>query len=208
MRRLSCARSMHPAEVVCRPDLVLVDLRCPTERSSAQGFLAPSLSLPLSAWTEMQRTLDLLETLDDVKGIVVHCTSGGRSKKLRATFADETSLPVFDLEGGIRAWEASGLPVCRVRAEPVDRVFDGVLDYRRDLLARVSGERAAVPCPLLSECFRRARARWDAPTVESLDRVLNWIGVATFREGGHLRDVAEDLVGMYMRLRTLDKRRA
>lgn len=195
---------MLPVEASSRRDLILVDIRSPMER--ATSFLPASLSLTLSAWTPMQRTLDLLETLDgEVKGLVVHCTSGVRSKKLRETFADETSLPVYDLEGGLRAWEAEGLPVCRLdpkKAEPLE----SLLEYRDLLLRRVSGERATAPCPVLAECFRRARVRWDAPTVEGLYSVLDWVGIAAFHKGEQRCNVAEHLVGMYARLRSLDRR--
>jgi rhodanese-related sulfurtransferase len=204
---------MLPADVVRRRDLVLVDIRETVERRAPEtGFLPASLALPPASWSSTEGTLAMLGTLDDVRGIVVHCLSGRRSEEARAILSKRTPLPIFDLEGGVLAWEAEGLPVCRVLREPVDPP-KSLIDYRRHLLACFVGANAELaldrgmspePDRVLAECFRRARVPWEEPTIAGLYRVLDWSGVAMFRAGGRLRDIADNLVRMHAILRTIE----
>ena len=48
------------------------------------------------------------------KKIIVHCKLGGRSQKACAKLlAEDVDLDLYNLEGGIEAWEAAGLPVAK-----------------------------------------------------------------------------------------------
>lgn len=205
---------MHPADVVRSRDLVLVDIRTPEERRSSAGFIPASLALPASSWNSTDATLSMLGTLDDVRGLVVHCTSGRRSESAHEALSKQTALPVFNLEGGLLAWEAEGLPVCRVRQEAVEGL-ESILDYRRHLLSCVVGVNAELsldrgtspePCRVLTECFRRAHVSWDEPSIDGLYRVLDWCAVATFRAGGQLHSIKDNLVDMVGLLEALERR--
>ena len=54
---------------------------------------------------------------DQIKGLAkdetyyVYCRSGGRSGKTHAMMREAGFSSVFDLDGGITAWQAQGLPV-------------------------------------------------------------------------------------------------
>ena len=83
---------------------VLVDVREPGEYSSAH--IDGSLLIPLGKLNK--------NALPDFSGkkLVIHCQKGGRGRlgcnKLLKEF---DGLDVYNLEGGIEAWSAAGLPV-------------------------------------------------------------------------------------------------
>lgn len=213
---------MRPADVVRSRDLVLVDIRGEDERRSEMGFLPASLAFPPSSWDDCAGTLAMLDTLDEVRGLVLYCTSGRRSAEALVGLSARTRLPLFGLDGGLLGWEAEGFPVCRP-ASPPSSLRGGLgaptdpLAFRRHLLACVVGVNAELaldhgatpePCRLLHECFRRADVRWDAPTVDGLRRVLDWCAVASFRAGGDLDAIADHLTHMVATLASLAERTA
>ncbi|HRG78113.1 MAG TPA: rhodanese-like domain-containing protein [Cyclobacteriaceae bacterium] len=53
---------------------------------------------------------DKLGTLEH-KPIFVYCGSGIRSAKAAAILREKGYDPVFEMEGGMKAWKAAGLPV-------------------------------------------------------------------------------------------------
>jgi rhodanese-related sulfurtransferase len=206
-------RSLQPGDFATRRDLVLVDLRPTSERHSEVGFLPASLSLPRSTWDDAEAPLAELAALDDVSAIALYCTSGRRSLEARAALEALSAIPVWNLEGGFLAWEAAGLPVCRVSKPPAEHPRT-VLEYRRHLLACFVGANAELaldkgartePYQLLLECFERAGVPWEEPTIDGLYRVLDWASIATFRAGGNLADIAENVGGMVTMLRALEQ---
>jgi phage shock protein E len=56
---------------------------------------------------------DRLAKLDHDKEYVVYCRSGNRSSQATAMMAEQGFTAVNDVDGGIVAWEAAGLPVTR-----------------------------------------------------------------------------------------------
>ncbi len=208
------ARStLQPTDFAARRDVVLVDLRPTSERRSEVGFLPASLSLPRATWDTAEATLAELAALDDVSAIALYCTSGRRSAEARAALEAESAIPVWSLEGGVLAWEAAGLPVCRVAPAPAQSPRT-VMEYRRHLLACFVGANAelaldtdarAEPYQMLLECFERARVSWDEPTVEGLYRVVDWAAIATFRAGGSLAGIAENVGSMVAMLGAIDE---
>ena len=202
---------LHPADFAARRDLVLVDLR-PTSERSEVGFLPASLSLPRSTWDDAEATLVELAALENVNAIALYCTSGRRSLEARAALEERSAIPVWNLEGGFLAWAAAGLPVCRVSKAPAEHPRS-VLEYRRHLLACFVGANAelaldkgarAEPYQMLLECFERAGVPWEEPTIDGLYRVVDWAAIATFRAGGNLADIAENVGGMVSMLRALE----
>lgn len=85
-------------------EAVVVDVREHAEH--AAGKIKGSVLLPVDQLTK--------SALPACKGkkLVLHCRKGGRSltacKKL---IAENSKLNVYNLEGGIEAWQAEGLPV-------------------------------------------------------------------------------------------------
>lgn len=85
-------------------EAVVVDVREPVEHASE--CIEGAVLLPLSQVSK--------QTLPDVKGkkLVIHCRSGGRSgSACQKLLAEDPTLEIYNLEGGIAAWIQSGLAV-------------------------------------------------------------------------------------------------
>jgi rhodanese-related sulfurtransferase len=93
---------LTPAEVAARDDLVLVDVREPAERVAARP--AESLHVPLGAMHSR------LADLPRDRTVAFICHSGGRSA-MAAQVAAGRGLAVANVDGGMLAWSAAGLPV-------------------------------------------------------------------------------------------------
>jgi hydroxyacylglutathione hydrolase len=82
----------------------LLDVRTPSERM--QKFIAGSTHLPLN------RLPENLGQVAPGKRVVVHCATGYRSA-IAASLLRRAEIEVFDLAGGMAAWEAASLPVTK-----------------------------------------------------------------------------------------------
>ena len=93
---------IRPAEAAARRDLVLVDVRTTVEREEMRA--PESIHLPLAAVesgvTEMPRD----------RTLAFICGSGARSS-LAAAVAAGRGLQVANVDGGMLAWAAAGLPI-------------------------------------------------------------------------------------------------
>jgi rhodanese-related sulfurtransferase len=88
-------------------DAVLIDVREPDEFAAARiegATLAPLSQMP-QAWLALDLPAD--------KTVIVMCRVGGRSGRVCEAFGPEgpASQPVVNMDGGILAWQAAGLPV-------------------------------------------------------------------------------------------------
>ena len=92
---------LTPAETAARDDLVLVDVREAAERAEVRP--PQSLHVPLG---EVESKLPQLPRDRTVAFV---CRSGGRSA-MAARVAAATGLSVANVDGGMLAWEAAGLP--------------------------------------------------------------------------------------------------
>lgn len=86
--------------------LQLVDVRTPGEY--AAGHLQNSQHIDISVSTF---DTDFL-TLDKSQKVLVYCAVGGRSKRAAERMA-AAGYEVYDLEGGIRDWQAAGMDVVK-----------------------------------------------------------------------------------------------
>ena len=94
-------------------EAILVDVREPTEFSAAH--IPYALSAPLSQTSTILGGMDLPAD----RRIIFQCQKGGRGGQACAAVGRTApgGQSVFNMEGGIEAWAASGLPV--VSAGPV-----------------------------------------------------------------------------------------
>lgn len=201
---------LAPAEVTRRRELILVDLR-PHDERMALGFIPTSVSVPSSG--DHGELLAWLDWWRPAAGVVLHCTSGRRSAAAWQALSGRASVPLHHLDGGLHAWEAAGLPVCRVRDATLVEPLTDALAFRRHLLACFVAETTEVsldhdrapgdPEATLRACFREAGVAWDAPTVEGLHRVLDLTALATYQAGGDLEHIAANLAAMLALLRTV-----
>lgn len=86
-------------------DMSVLDVRTPAEYAAGHiegskniNFLGPDFEKEISG-------------LDKDKDILVYCRTGGRSRAAALALRKAGFKKILDLEGGIKAWEASGLPV-------------------------------------------------------------------------------------------------
>ncbi len=59
-----------------------------------------------------------LAKLDRDRTYLIHCASGRRSTAALDTFRELGFRHVIHLDGGLKAWQAAGLPVVKEKAEP------------------------------------------------------------------------------------------
>ena len=98
-RSLSAADFAAAAKL---PDTVLLDVRTPSE--FAAGHIAGAVNIDVESATFPQ----LVAALDPAKNYAVYCRSGSRSKAAMSAMEQAGFSHLFDLAGGIGAWQSSG----------------------------------------------------------------------------------------------------
>jgi len=83
--------------------LVILDVR--TQQEYDSGHIPNVILIPVG---ELK---DRLGELDETKAILVYCKSGGRSAQASQLLGDNGFPEVYNLEGGIVAWQEAGLDV-------------------------------------------------------------------------------------------------
>ena len=100
-------RSLSPQEakslIDTRKDLVLVDVRSPQELY--EGSIPGSQLMPFSELAQGRMTLPT------GKPILLICAVGGRSYAVGQYFSGKGYGEIYNLNGGISAWKAAGLPL-------------------------------------------------------------------------------------------------
>lgn len=94
-------------DVIEAGDAVLIDVREPDEFAAARiegAILAPLSQMP-QAWLALDLPAD--------KTVIVMCRVGGRSGRVCEAFGSQgpAGQPAVNMDGGILAWQAAGLPV-------------------------------------------------------------------------------------------------
>ncbi len=84
-------------------DLIILDVREDKERK--KGFIAKDIHIPLS------QVKNKLDTLDNSKKILVYCRSGSRSSHIAGLLTRNNFEQVYNLEGGLQAWQKANLPI-------------------------------------------------------------------------------------------------
>ena len=92
----------------------LVDVRSDDEWRA--GHIAGALCAPVTQFGSRIAAL----RLDRTRPIIAMCRTGGRSKVAVRLLQRHGFTDVFELQGGMRAWQAAGRPV-EVEAGPVAR---------------------------------------------------------------------------------------
>jgi rhodanese-related sulfurtransferase len=106
MDTLSAVADLSPQQVSellgSRADVQLIDVREPEEH--AAGRIAGARLIPLGALTAAA------DSLRQEAPLVFVCRSGARSAMATEAFAG-AGYEAFNLEGGLQAWTAAGLPL-------------------------------------------------------------------------------------------------
>jgi len=91
--------------LVAEPGTVILDVRTPQE--FAEGHLVDAVNVDFSA-TDFA---DRIAALDRSTAYVVYCRSGNRSTQAMDLFRQLEFTDVHEIDGGILAWAAAGLPI-------------------------------------------------------------------------------------------------
>ena len=75
----------------------------------ARGHLPPPRHIPLAALEKRVSELDKFRE----RAVIVNCASGNRSGSACGTLRKHGFARVFNLTGGISAWDQAGLPVTK-----------------------------------------------------------------------------------------------
>ena len=97
--------SLSPADFAAAaklPNTVLLDVRTPSEFAAGHIAVAVNLDVQSPAFTQA------VTTLDTAKSYAVYCHSGNRSKTAMSAMQQHGIRHVFDLDGGIAAWQSAG----------------------------------------------------------------------------------------------------
>lgn len=85
------------------PHTVLLDVRTPQE--FAEGHLPGAVNIDVESADFPDR---VVAELDPAKAYAVYCRSANRSKVAMTTMQSLGFSQLFDLDGGIKAWQAAG----------------------------------------------------------------------------------------------------
>ncbi len=106
--RLSGYRQVDPSDavrIINHEDGVVLDVR--EDKEFVDGHILDSLHIPLG---KLPNRLEELANLRE-KSIIVSCRSGHRSATACARLRKAGFASVYNLRGGVLAWENAGLPL-------------------------------------------------------------------------------------------------
>jgi rhodanese-related sulfurtransferase len=92
-------------KLIKEPNTVVLDVRTPTEFAAGHLKDAVHLSITNKGFD------DAIAKLDKTKTYLVYCASGTRSAKACGKLDALDFAKVYNLTGGIKAWEKEGKPV-------------------------------------------------------------------------------------------------
>ena len=105
MHGIKNANAAQAVQLLNRENGVVVDVCEPKEFSA--GHVPNAINLPLSSLKDRLRELEKHKS----KPIVVSCRSGNRSLKGAVLLRKHGFPTVYNLSGGLQAWERDNLPV-------------------------------------------------------------------------------------------------
>jgi len=88
-------------------EILLIDVRTP--REFEQGHLENSININIADRSFKEE----VTKLDKSQPVYVYCKVGGRSAKAASILKEMGFEEVYDLQGGIRNWERSGMKVVK-----------------------------------------------------------------------------------------------
>jgi rhodanese-related sulfurtransferase len=98
---------LQATEMINHQDAVVVDVRPAAD--FAKGHIINAINIPMNGFKNQIATL----TKHKGKPIILNCRSGAQSAMACSQLRKEGFEQVFNLRGGIMAWEAASLPLTR-----------------------------------------------------------------------------------------------
>jgi rhodanese-related sulfurtransferase len=105
LRGYSQVEPVDAVRIFNHEDAVMLDVR--EDKEYAEGHILDSLHIPLG---KLGDRLDELANMRE-KAIIVSCRSGHRSATACARLRKEGFETVYNLKGGVLAWQNAGLPL-------------------------------------------------------------------------------------------------
>ena len=97
--------TLHATHMINRDDALVIDVRDAAEY--AKGHILGARSAPLA---DLERRLAELAKFK-ARPVIVHCESGNRSTNAVGILRRNGFANVYNLAGGLAAWQQAGLPV-------------------------------------------------------------------------------------------------
>lgn len=97
---------LEQAEKLIADDIQLLDVRTQEEWDGGHLEGAKKVTVTEDGFLEKAKA-----TLDPEKPVLVYCRSGSRSEKAAKILRDAGFSPVYEMQGGIVAWEKAGKPL-------------------------------------------------------------------------------------------------
>ena len=107
LRGYSSVSPTESTQMINHDDALILDVRENNEYS--EGHIINSLHIPLSSLKTRMKDLEKHKT----KKVIIACRSGHRSSQACATLKKEGFVQVFNLSGGVMAWESANLPLIK-----------------------------------------------------------------------------------------------
>jgi len=120
------AKNAH--NMLTQGDAILIDVREPDEFKIRH--IPYAHSIPLSSVSNMMRFMDIPHD----KKIIMQCLAGKRGEQACGIIHGNLKHDIFNIEGGLTAWEDSGLPVIGNK-EPKFSIFRQVQMIMGSLIA-------------------------------------------------------------------------
>ena len=107
LRGYQTANPTQATQLINHSDAVVVDVR--EENEYLKGHIVNSIHVPMSYLNERLKELEKYKD----KPIIVGCRSGQRSAQACATLKKHGFESVYNLTGGVMAWQSDNLPLTK-----------------------------------------------------------------------------------------------
>jgi rhodanese-related sulfurtransferase len=107
LRGYSSVTPAQSTQMINRDDALILDVRENNEYS--EGHIINSLHIPLSGLKTRIKDLEKHKS----KKVIIACRSGHRSSQACANLKKQGFEQVFNLSGGVMAWESANLPLVK-----------------------------------------------------------------------------------------------
>jgi len=107
LRGYSSITPAQSTQMINRDDALILDVRENNEYS--EGHIINSLHIPLSSLKTRMEDLEKHKA----KKVIIACRSGHRSSQACANLRKQGFEQVFNLRGGVMAWESANLPLVK-----------------------------------------------------------------------------------------------
>jgi GrxC family glutaredoxin len=143
--RIKGVRPMEATRMINHDDALVLDVR--TDKEFNEGHVLDAAHIPLGV---LQSRLAELEGFK-AQPVIVACRSGARSAQACGTLNKQGFTEVYNLSGGVLAWQSANLPLTTAKSKP----------------PKPKAETKQEPAPLLEEAAEQEVPQEVAAEVES-----------------------------------------